>query len=243
MPDGLVQQVFVARTPQDFWAAILSAMYAWRNGYFVTDWAFEVVVDDIGPGIEFQWNPPDTPFPPRWRAVWDDATWQTPLPTRPWASYPNTTCEIQTQISGLGPGGGDWVAWWDALMGVVQLWFYLATDAVSVTILDGQLVVGTDGEIELGTIAILLDSGEAQPTYIIWSLHNRGVYTESEPTYYVAGNATLSPAVSPTNVSNMIGASVDRIADALEVISLNDQEVSINHNAAMWSINGKVRVG
>lgn len=238
-----VQARYLASTPQDFWGCICTAITIW-SGFGGTDfYGFEALDDTYGPAVRMWKAFEDGGNTYSWYVDWNDAVWPSPMPSRPWASTPCTSGELQGQ-QGFGiTDEGVCVDVWAALAVAIQDWLYLALDVDSVDLLDTRVVVSDIGQLQLGTLNFVLDAETAYPTYLVWCYNLLTVYPVTLDRLEYAGYARRSPSISATENGTMVGGSVDRIADALEVISLQDQELSVNHNAYMWSIRGKVRVG
>jgi len=67
--------------------------------------------------------------------------------------------------------------------------------------------------------------------------------TSKPITLQFVGAVMYQPAIAQVANVQANGQALARAAEALELIAMQDIEVSVNHNAYMWSIRGKVRVG
>jgi hypothetical protein len=105
--------------------------------------------------------------------------------------------------------------------------------------------VNSTADLTLGCVAIsMVGTG---PDGRIWcptiAAQIRATITDPEDEFTtIQGNVTNGVQNGAVLVLGD-GAPLGRIADALEVISLTDVEVSINHGQAMYSVNGKVTTG
>lgn len=232
-----------ASTPWGMWRAIIQAMVSSTSGSPLDSWGIDSVDTVYGPGVDVWVVYEGSPDTQHWVAVWIDATWATPMPPRAWCGQSGASGELQTGTWLLPQAGVTWTDRWAALIVAVQDWAYVALDAVSVAVLDAQVALVDDLYLQLGTMVLLVDGGEAQPSYVVWSI--QGTPPPGGAPGDVSGILLQSyaPAIGAVTLQPGMGPDGARIAEALETISLQDQEISINHGAAMWSINGRVRVG
>lgn len=234
---------WVARTPPDFWAAIISVMYGAGVAGGWNGWAWAAIDDDRGPGLELSMTP--FPFTDTYHliAVWEDATWQSPMPTRPWTTTQGTSGELQVRNAPpTGPPDG-FDAYWNALTAGLQDWFYLALDADSVALIDAQVVLPAAGLFQLGTMVFLFNGATEQPSYIVWSFQTALLGEDHLPDFSIAGYAMFSPAISPTTNAVMVGTELGLIANTLNDIALQDTELEINRGQAAYSVKGKITTG
>jgi len=235
-----ITQKYIARTTQDFWAAIIEALEHWSNIGPDTAFSITAVDDELGPAIEFFRQVFDDPNEYRWLAVWDKLTWNDPLPQRPWATMQGASGELQNPFGGALSNTITWDEMWDLLGAAIQDWMLVALDPVSVDVIDTRIVLDGLIQLQLGTFVFLIDAETTKPTYLVWSYQTSNTDDGPLSGVKLAGNGALSPAIGPIVNSQMIGPGLQQIADAIQEISDQDVETSINQNAYVYSIKSKV---
>jgi hypothetical protein len=234
---------WLAKSPADFWSAIVEAFKNFAPMSGADSWSMNLVVDDKGPAIDMVKDFTDSDYHYHWLAVWDDASWQTPVPNRPWASYCGTSGELAMPDGGPFGIGVPMADYWEALANITKDWLSEATDAASVTLLDQRVVLTGGVQILTGAMVFILDKDLELPTYIVWAVQWNNETPDEGGQYRVAGFPRYSPCIAPITNAVYTGSALASIAESLDAFSLADFEQSINHGSAMWSLRGKVRVG
>jgi hypothetical protein len=216
---------------------------AWAQSFGGTEWDIQAVLDDYGPGIDFSRYVEFSDTTNHFIAVWDDDVWASPMPVRPWICAPNTSGEVHIEFGAPPMADPDYEAAWAALILAVQDWLIVALDPESVAAIQATISLNDLDQIVLGTMAFILDEEEATPSYLVWCFSTTQLDNTFGDQIFLAGFPSFSPAISPTRSAIMIGGDISRIAEAAEVISLQDQEISINHGQAMYSVKGKITTG
>ena len=207
------------------------------------DWSIDVVSDTRGPAIDITKTYDGGPITYHFIAVWDDSAWPTPIPQRPWVTAAGASFELQGPFAGPVCEIATPEAVWSTLGAAIVDWFSIAVVGTSVEILDTQLNVVLLIEIQLGTFVFLFDSDTATPSYLVWSAQYNKLDDGDLLPYQFVGAVMYQPAIAQVANVQANGQALARAAEALELIAMQDIEVSVNHNAYMWSIRGKVRVG
>jgi len=234
---------FRAGEPGGFWTAITSTLIQWAGFGHGDAWGIEAVDDDEGPAIDFWAEPfgPDTRY--HFLAVWVDEVWSTPIQATVWASMVGASGEVQG-VYGAGLGGDE--EWGDvalALSVAILDWFELALVVASTELLDGQVRTDDDNGLRLLVYTFAINKEEAWPKLLVWSLQLPGAQGAGVVFQVFPGPVLFQPAIGPVTTTISNGSALGRIADALDVISLQDYEISINHGQAMFSVRGKVIIG
>lgn len=121
--------------------------------------------------------------------------------------------------------------------------FVLAVTGESLTLWVTELSTDADTSAVTAGVVLSVPTDIARVYAIAQSItFNAVVYTPPSPavSQYSAGTRSIIGQPTATSAGS---ADLNRIADALEVISLQDVEVSINHGAAMYSVKGKITTG
>jgi hypothetical protein len=132
---------------------------------------------------------------------------------------------------------------WDNLMDQLCLFFEAMTDATTVTMLERHSEYFDDTTAYEIQSVIRFFCADGSVVYNVLGISSSGsvsVFGIDAVTTVEVGDGVATASAAALCIGT---PDTNRIADALEVISLNDVEVSINHGAAAWSVTGKVRTG
>jgi hypothetical protein len=114
---------------------------------------------------------------------------------------------------------------------------------VTTTLLDAS--AARDPFVDSGTYSICVraDFGVIQSWFFLWTVSIAGFkFDAGPPPHNIQGQSSINQ-ISSTQSAAGGGADLKRIADALDVISMQDINVSINHGAGIYSVRTMVTTG
>jgi len=233
-----------AQTPQGMLAACVSALfqvqtYVGPGGSIHCD-----VIDDSGsPAIDVWTLDLFGPDEVHFIAVWDSSVWPDPIPAAVFAGWPGCSGQI---VPAIGSWNITYVTWdevWDEMVTAIQAWMYIALSVGTVDVIDFGSTGGDPYEALSGRLALLLDGSSENPSYIVWAVKRIENGTGGAYTYQFPGAAIALPIISATTVTQLTGDVIGRIAEALEVLSLQDREISINRQSAAFNASARIIEG